>query len=599
MPTPPVLCVVSLCYTEAQPRQFFGGRLLVAKIALIAMTLLAAQPFCAAEQRYAADRAAKAAAAFLAAVPHGDFYATQPGKWVPADPQLWADPMSTEKCRFTAEETNYFSLWNADESVGPIRYLYRLGIHPLGTHSPKIAKDSLVLSQDEWSGGFRVVYYTHSLPDVGEGSALYGKDRVFNIERATYDRERDRWFSEIVLDAPGTMFGVATRDGTRDDFIFMQYQYGMKRGGNGEWVPGQGPMANKPGGQSRIPGVMERLPKPGEPDSDLYPDTRYLVGWPLFGRGPLGLTSILRACHGKGLPGGEAPEAILDNPTLFDYRADGRPRAWAVSMYMQSGSVNASGQYTMKFDAVFIPPEAVPSIPKAALTFSPKGEPMLLPGDWVFRFDDAHPELGWQLDPNGWLSPNTDTINAIHGTRDQFLTSNWPDSSVSVLDGATKKWRKLVKLNAKPHVALGEPSGTENLFICLGVQFPYLGAAVGLDPGVFVHDIYLASAYPIESRGGYLVEPAVVRIFREVLGRDPGPEEAFRSTAQLRSGMSERGLRNEVVSGDEAKGVLRTACRGIVARAPTAGEVSRWQSFLRKGGTYEQFVTRLAGGTGA
>ena len=44
-----------------------------------------------------------------------------------------------------------------------------------------------MLSQDEWSGGFPVVYYTHSLMDVGEGSALYGKDRVFNIERATYD----------------------------------------------------------------------------------------------------------------------------------------------------------------------------------------------------------------------------------------------------------------------------------------------------------------------------------------------------------------------------------------------------------------------------
>ncbi len=545
-----------------------------------------------------APNGAQAAKAFLAAIPRGDFFASYPGKWTPAAPQLWADPMSTDKCRLKAEDTNYFSVWNADESLGPIRYLYHLGIHPLGTHSPKIAKDSLVLSEDEWSGGFPVVYYTHSLIDVGEGSALYGKDRVFNIERATYDRERDRWFTEISVDAPGTMFGVATRDGTRDDYIFMQYQYGMKRGGSGQWVPGEGPMANKPGGQSRIPGVMTSLPKPGEPDSDLYPDTHLLVGWPLFGRGPLGLTSILRACHGKGLPGSEVPECVLDNPTLFDYRADGRPRAFAVSMYMQSGSVNASGQYVGKFDAFFIPKEAVPLLPKAALTTSSKGEPMLSSGDWVFRFDDAHPELGWQLDPNGWLDPNTDTLNAIHGTVDQFLTSNWPDSSVSVLDGATRKWRKLIKLNAKPHVALGEPSGTENLFICIGVQFPYMGAAFGLDPGVFVHDIYLASAWPIESRGGHLVEPAVVKTFREVLGRDPGAEDAFRSTAQLRSGTTEQQLRGTVVESDDAKAAIKAVYLGVLGKDATAGDVSRWQSFLRRGGSYEQFVVKLADGSG-
>ena len=205
---------------------------------LVAMALVAAHPLRAAGQGDAADSAvkpqhgARAAAAFLASVPHGDFFASCPGKWTPTDPQLWADPMTSEKCRLKAEDANYFPLWNADESVGPIRYIYRLGIHPLGTHSPKVAKDSLVLSQDEWSGGFPVVYYTHSLPDVGEGSALYGKERVFNIERATCDREKDRWYSEVSLDAPGTMFGVATRDGTRDDFISMEYQYGMKRGGD-------------------------------------------------------------------------------------------------------------------------------------------------------------------------------------------------------------------------------------------------------------------------------------------------------------------------------------------------------------------------------
>ena len=537
---------------------------------------------------------ARAAAAFLMAVPHGDFFASQPGQWAPTDPQLWADPRTTGKCRFMAEATNYFPLWNCDASVGPIRYIYRLGIHPLGTHSPKVAKDSLVLAPDEWSGGFPVVYYTHSLPDVGAGSALYGKERVFNIERATYDREQDRWFSAVALDAPGTMFGVATRDGTRDDFIFMQYQHGMQRGGHGAWVPGQGPMANKPGVQSRIPGVMERLPRPGEPDADLYPDTRLLVGWPLFGRGPLGLTSILRACHGRVLPGGEVPECILDNPTLFDYRADGRPRAFAASFYMQGGSLDAHGTYHGKPSPIFLPREAAALIPTNALTASPQGEPMLLPGDWIFRCDAAHPELGWQLDPQGWLDRETHTINYVHGSGDKFLTSDWVDSSVSIMDGATKQWRKLVKCNAKPHVAMGEPSGTENLFIFLGNRAPYLGPAFGLEAGVFCHDIYLASAYPIECRDGHLVEPAVVRVFRQVLGRDPGAEEAFRCTAQLRAGLTEQQLRDTVLDSDEAKSTIQRVYRGILAKEPDAGELARWREFLRKDGTYEQFVARLA-----
>jgi hypothetical protein len=553
------------------------------------LALVAARPLCAAGQE------TRAAAALLAAVPHGDFFASYPGKWTPADPQLWANPLSSDKCRFKAEETNYFPLWNGDESIGQIRYIYRLGIHPLGTHSPKVAKDSLVLSQDEWSGGFPVVYYTHSLPDVGEGSALYGKDRVFNIERATYDRGKDRWFSEVSLDAPGTMFGVAARDGTRDDFIFMQYQYGMKRGGNGEWLPGAGPMANKPGGKSRIPGVMERLPQPGEPDADLYPNTRLLVGWPLFGRGPLGLTSILRACHGRGLPGSEVPECILDNPTLFDYRADGRPHAFAASIYMQAGSVDANGKYVGRFAEIYLPPEAAALIPKAALTVSPRGEPMLRPGDWAFRFDDAHPELGWQLDPKGWLDPNVDTINSIYGSGDKFLTSDWTDSSISLLDGATKQRRKLLKCNAKPHAAMGEPSGAENLFIFLGNRAPYGGATFGLDEGVFCHDIYLASAYPIESRDGHLVEPAVVRTFRQVLGRDPRAEEAFRYTAQVRSGTSEQQLRDAVVDSNDAKDSIKRVYRSILAKDPNADDLARWQKFLRRGGTYEQFVSRLAG----
>ena len=168
------------------------------------------------------------------------------------------------------------------------------------------------------------------------------------------------------------------------------------------------------------------------------------------------------------------------------------------------------------------------------------------------------------------------------------------DSSVSVMDGATKQWRKLVKCNAKPHVAMGEPSGTEQLFIFLGNRAPYRGPAFGLDSDVFCHDIYLASAYPIEARDDRLVEPAVVRTFREVLGRDPGAEEAFRWTAQVRAGTSGQQLRDALAASDETQSCLKRVYLGLFAKAPDARELARWQAFLRQGGTYAQFVARLA-----
>ena len=86
----------------------------------------------------------------------------------------------------------------------------------------------------------------------------------------------------------------------------------------------------------------------------------------------------------------------------------------------------------------------------------------------------------------------------------------------------------------------------------------------------------------------------MVRLFREVVGRDPHADEAFRDTAQLRSGVTEQRLRNALVDSDEAKSSLTRVYREVLATEPSMGELARWRSFLRRGGTYEQFVTRLA-----
>ena len=105
----------------------------------------------------------------------------------------------------------------------------------------------------------------------------------------------------------------------------------------------------------------------------------------------------------------------------------------------------------------------------------------------------------------------------------------------------------------------------------------------------------MASAYPIESRDGHLVEPAVVKVVRQVLGRDPRPEEAFRYTAQVRSGMSERKLRDAVVDSDAMESSIKRVYRAVRAQDVSAGDVKWWRKFLRNGGTYERFVSKLAG----
>jgi hypothetical protein len=509
---------------------------------------------------------------------------------------LWYDPEDSGQNRFFADDTDYFAEWNCDPSVGPIRHIRRLGIHPLGTHSPSVNKDSIVLAPDEWSGGFPMVYFARSVPSaVTPGSPLDGKVRMFDIERAAVDAQKDRWFSEVVVDLPGTMFGVAANDGVRGHFIFQQYQIGMKRGGQGDWLPGMGPLANLPGGRSLIPGVLPRMPREDEADADLYPPGRPYAGYPLFGRGPLGLTSIVRANHLKPMPYGESPECVQDNATLFDYRADGRPHAFYVDLYRQTGGADESGRYTgLQLGGLVLPPGALERVPDAMRTRGPNGEVLLKPGYWAFRFDDAHPDLGWQLDPTSLKPIGIHALNYIHGSNALFLTSDWTDSSVSVYDTGSGTERKLVKARATPHAALGEPTGTEDLFLFIGTRAPYRGATFGLDDDVWTHDIYAASAYPIEMRGGRFVAPEVVRAFRSLAGRDPDVASAFRLTHLVREGMSARDLRKAVVAGSTVADSIRSALWEITGRDAPPSEVARWQRHLAAGGDYAGMVRLMA-----
>lgn len=537
------------------------------------------------------------AARIITETPHDDFFAIRSAPWTPTVPPLWFDPMASDKNRFAADSTNWFNEWRGDPAIGKIRYIYHLGIHPLGTHSPSIAKDSLMLSSDEWSGGFPCIYFSHSVPCAPESSPLFGKARMFDIERACYDSAKDRWFSQIVFDAPKTTFGVAAIDGANGNFIFEQYQIGMKRGGDGDWLAGTGPLANLPGGKSLIPGVLAKLPEAGGSDADLYPPTGQaaLVGWPLFGRGPLGLTEILRGCHKRGQPFSEVPDCICENPTLFDYDENGRPLAFAANLYMQAGNTDASGKYTgMKQGALYLPAGAEPSIPSKWIVHSSKAEPMLLAGYWTFRFNPQHADLGWQLDPNSRIDIGLYVLNYVHGSNQKFLTSDWGDSSVIEYDAQTGTKQSVLRCHPSPHAALGEPSGSPELFTFLGTRSPYFGAAFGLDKDVWEHDIYLASAYPIESRNGHFVEPKVVDLYRNLLGCNPDAPGAFRLTATLRSGATTSEMRQSLLESDFASNRLRDTYIRIFHHHPSAEAVNRCRSILKSEGSWIRAVQKIS-----
>lgn len=97
-------------------------------------------------------------------VPTSDDYATRRVRWVPNDPPTWNDPTQSERNLFFADEVDCFREWNGDPAVGVIGHIRRLGIHPVGTHSPAVASNSLALAWDERSGGSPRVYFSHSLP---------------------------------------------------------------------------------------------------------------------------------------------------------------------------------------------------------------------------------------------------------------------------------------------------------------------------------------------------------------------------------------------------------------------------------------------------
>lgn len=541
-----------------------------------------------------------AAKALLAEVPTGDFYASRPGHYRPdpAGAPLYLDPSAFEQTRLFADDVDYFVKWNCDPSVGPIRHIRKLGIYPLGTHSSGAAKDSLMLAQDAWSGGLPCVVFTHSAPGATDPkSPLYGKTRFFNIEMASFDADQDRWFSRPLVDLPGTTFGVAAADGKPGDFIFQQYQHGMRRGGDGDWLAGMGPVSLLPAPHTMIPAVRGRLPRAGEADTDLYPPGKPYAGYPLFGTGPLGLTTIVRLNHLQRMPYGESPELVQDNNTLFDYGPDGRPRAFYTDAYRQTGKVDANGKYAgLVMGGMIVPKEALARFRPADLEKGPDGSTLVKAGYWAYRFDPARPGAGWQLDPSSRIDVGIHAMNAIRYEPGRFLTSNWTASTVMAYDYRTRAMRVLVRGRAKPHVAMGEPSGSSDLFITLGCQFPYFGKPVGLDDGVFVHDIYLASAYPMEKRNGRYVEPGVVRLFRLLAGRNPDPSAAFRLTHRVRRGVTGEALRKEVAACASVQDAVAQAICRVRGSAPVKGEVAAWQGRLARGGTFADMVRRLAAG---
>lgn len=504
----------------------------------------------------------------IVGLPNDDFNASLGADISIQQPPLYTPPAQSNMTGWAADGVNYFDAWQCSSPTG-IRYIRKLGIAPLGTHDENIWKDSLVMSHDAKSGGFPQIYFTQgyyieNFPKDADGrpiGALYPS--MFALKKAFYNTAAKKWFITDILNQPNTIHGIAAQDGTRDDFIFNDYQIGPRRA---DWRPGFGPVANKPGSQSKIPGVAEQSTGYGIP------------AYALYGTGSLGLTSIIMV---NPLPdyGAEVGYCSHDNPSLFDYDTNGSPKSFVATLYRQGPGGVAS-------------PCPLPN-----------GE-SLPPGDYVYRFKNQ--EEGWQLDRSAMV-PDTSggrdslAVNYIHGSDGKFLTAKWSEieSKINLVDMRADKVDTILDCSAaNPTHAplLGEPSGSGQNFIFILSEWPYGGPERGLDNGVFVHDIYLASTTDIhpESTGSDFIAPAIIGIYRDILGRDPDFDGAYAWTNQLRNGISINQIRNFFVDTDEARNTLTAYYQRILNRQPTDKERQADNARLKGGASIKNIIRNLA-----
>ena len=200
-------------------------------------------------------------------------------------------------------------------------------------------------SYDPWSSENPILYFTWG------NHKPSSTQPVFTMAYAKFDGTN--WTVVNYLDDQLPNGGVSSHDGSLSDFVFNEY-----------FTSGWGPFANKPGAQSKIPGVANERGQFFGPYAN-----RLTIGYPLIGRGPLGLTSIETPVQNQ-LPDINTRTCLHMNPTMF---------------------TDASRRPSM---AVYLFTNGPPPSRRSGCTL-PDGR-KIGPANYIYRYQGLH--LGWQLD---------------------------------------------------------------------------------------------------------------------------------------------------------------------------------------------------------
>jgi hypothetical protein len=434
------------------------------------------------------------------------------------------NPWTSNRYGFLADQENYFDKWSCSSSAG-YRFIHKLGILPKGSHNRWMYKDSLMMSPNEYSGGFPVIYFTMALK-TADGRATdfltpsYPAGRIsrslFSLKKAYYHSQYKKWMVADVaeVDSP---HGISSQDGPRDDYMLNVYQIGRLRW---EIVPGEGPATARPPQESRIPGISPTA----------YSGS--IAYYPMFGNSTninnvmrFGLTDIINNPNLRNPPpGAEFGTCMHLNPSFFDYDPEGRPQKFVASL-----SHGAAGK---------------------DCDLGPLGQSVPLPaGYYVYEY--TGPETGWQLESRNPVEAiRLDyAMNYVAGTSPaQMIRGDWAGKIIRYTKLGAGSWSSAETILdcSAGNVALGEPNGNSDTFVALSNS--NLAGQSGdwfddpLNPGqkILVPDqeVFIISKFPIHTAGEPVtIHPAVMDVYRDVLGRNPDWSGGVSFSSQLRTNL--------------------------------------------------------------
>ena len=336
---------------------------------------------------------------------------------------------TTPNSQWSADNVNYFDKWSCSSATG-INHISKLGILPSGTHSTSYWKDSLYADFRQFVGGNPVIYFT---------SGDYNRKSLFSLEKAIYSLASGTWEISNILTNSANPGGISSFDGTQTDYIMNEY-----------YIPGWGPTDNKKGSESKIPGVRQ---------NHVYSSN---VNYPLWGIGPLGLSTIREKIQGNY--DRNVNTCLHMNPTLFNFDSNGIPHSFMAQLFANTPST----------------PCTLPNGTK------------LQTGYYVYNF--VNNTIGWQIDLNKGLVYDTrgldNAFNFILGTT-KFLKAIWEGKiDVVNLNDSAPRTAKTVLDCSKANVFFSEPSGREDWIYFLADPPPHFYKSGTND--VYIHDIFVA-----------------------------------------------------------------------------------------------------------